>query len=134
MGITNSATSTAPGKVNLSRSGENLVLRFEGDWNVRETQHSEIDALFTKLNQEGPTSGLQIDMSSVGTWDTSLLIVVARAEDWVDSTDQCGRCACPCCRVCARRTRTGCAGSGCECCWVDRGEVLCSAWNVGLCY
>jgi phospholipid/cholesterol/gamma-HCH transport system permease protein len=82
MGITNSATSTAPGKVNLSRSGENLVLRFEGDWNVRETRHGEIDALFAKLDQEGPASGLQIDMSNVGSWDTSLLIVVARAEDW----------------------------------------------------
>jgi phospholipid/cholesterol/gamma-HCH transport system permease protein len=85
MGIANSATSTAPGKVNLSRSGENLVLRFEGDWNVRETQHGEIDALFAKLDQEGPASGLQIDMSNVGSWDTSLLIVVARAEEW------CGR-------------------------------------------
>jgi phospholipid/cholesterol/gamma-HCH transport system permease protein len=82
MGIANSATSTAPGKVNLSRSGENLVLRFEGDWNVRETQHGEIDALFAKLDQEGPASGLQIDMSNVGSWDTSLLIVVARAEEW----------------------------------------------------
>src|SRR3984885_244996 len=82
MGMTNSATSTAHGKVNLSRSGENLVLRFEGDWNVRETRHGEIDALFAKLDQEGPASGLQIDMLSVGTWDTSLLIVVARAEDW----------------------------------------------------
>src|ERR1700761_3745946 len=82
MGITNSATSTAPGKVSLSRSGENLVLRFEGDWNVRETRHGEIDALFTQLEQEEPASGLQIDMSNVGSWDTSLLIVVARAEDW----------------------------------------------------
>jgi phospholipid/cholesterol/gamma-HCH transport system permease protein len=82
MGITNSATSTAPGKLTLSRSGENLILRFEGDWNVRETRHGEIDALFAKLDQEGPANGLQIDMSNVGSWDTSLLIVVARAEDW----------------------------------------------------
>jgi phospholipid/cholesterol/gamma-HCH transport system permease protein len=57
-------------------------LKFEGNWNVRETRHGEIDALFSELDREGPTDALEIDMSEVGTWDTSLLIVVARAEEW----------------------------------------------------
>src|SRR4029077_772336 len=68
--------------LNLGRSGRNLVLKFEGNWNVRETRHGEIDALFSELDREGPADALEIDMSEVGTWDTSLLIVVARAEEW----------------------------------------------------
>ena len=82
MAITNSATSTAPGKMSLGRSGQNLVLRFEGDWNIRDTRHNEIDALFADLDREGPAEALQVDISKVGSWDTSLLIVVARAQDW----------------------------------------------------
>jgi phospholipid/cholesterol/gamma-HCH transport system permease protein len=68
--------------VNLGRSGRNLVLRFEGNWNVRETRHHEIDTLFSDLDREGPADALEVDMAKVGSWDTSLLIVVARAEDW----------------------------------------------------
>ncbi len=82
MGTTNSATSTTASKVSLGRSGQNLILRFEGNWNIRDIRHGEIEALFSELDREGPAEGLQIDMSNVGSWDTSLLIVVARAEDW----------------------------------------------------
>jgi phospholipid/cholesterol/gamma-HCH transport system permease protein len=82
MGTTNSATSTVASKVTIGRNGQNLVLRFEGNWNIRESRLGEIDALFSDLDREAPADALQIDMSQVGTWDTSLLIVVARAEDW----------------------------------------------------
>src|ERR1700722_5984096 len=82
MGTTNSANSIATPKVSLSRSGQNLVLRFEGNWNIPDTRHGEIDALFSELDREGRADALQIEMSKVGSWDTSLLVVVARAEDW----------------------------------------------------
>jgi phospholipid/cholesterol/gamma-HCH transport system permease protein len=82
MANTNSEISTAASKVSIGRNGQDLVLKFEGNWNVRDTRHGEIDAVFEELDREGPAEGLQIDMSSVGSWDTSLLIVVARAEDW----------------------------------------------------
>ena len=80
--MTNSATSTAASKVTLGRDGRKLVLRFEGNWNVRDSRHGEINALFSELDREGPADELQVDMSNVGSWDTSLLIVVARAEEW----------------------------------------------------
>src|ERR1700724_4609725 len=82
MATTHSETSTAAPKVNLGKSGRNLLLSLEGNWNIHDTRHGEIDALFAELDREGPADALQIDMSQVGTWDTSLLIVVARAEDW----------------------------------------------------
>ena len=82
MRTTNSATSTAASKVILGRDGRKLVLRFEGNWNVRDSRHGEINALFSELDREGPADELQVDMSNVGSWDTSLLIVVARAEEW----------------------------------------------------
>jgi phospholipid/cholesterol/gamma-HCH transport system permease protein len=79
---TNSATSTAAGKVNLDRNGRNLVLRFEGNWNVRDPRHGIIDALFSDLDRAEVADALEFDMSKVGSWDTSLLIVVYRAEEW----------------------------------------------------
>jgi phospholipid/cholesterol/gamma-HCH transport system permease protein len=82
MATTHSETPTAAPKVNLGKSGRNLLLSLEGNWNIRDTRHGEIDALFAELDREGPADALQIDMSKVGSWDTSLLIVVARAEDW----------------------------------------------------
>jgi len=87
MGTTNSATSTTAPKLTLARSGQNLVLKIQGDWNVRDTRHGEIDALFSQLDREGPAEALQVDMSNVGSWDTSLLIVVARAEEWCTKHD-----------------------------------------------
>ena len=82
MGTTNSAISTAAPKVNLSRSGQRLVLAFEGNWSVRHTQHREIDNLFSELDHQTPAEALQFDMSQLSSWDTSLLIVVVRAEEW----------------------------------------------------
>ena len=82
MGTTNSAISTAAPKVNLSRSGQRLVLIFEGNWSVRHTQHREIDSLFSELDHQTPAEALQFDMSQLSSWDTSLLIVVVRAEEW----------------------------------------------------
>ena len=82
MGTTNSAISTAAPKVNLSRSGERLLLTFEGNWSVRHSQPGEIDKVFSELDRQTPAEALQFDMSQLSSWDTSLLIVVVRAEEW----------------------------------------------------
>jgi phospholipid/cholesterol/gamma-HCH transport system permease protein len=82
MGTVHSDTSTAAPKVSLGRSDQNLVLKFEGKWNVRDIPRTEISAVFSQLEREGPANALRVDMSNVALWDTSLLIVVARAEDW----------------------------------------------------
>ena len=82
MGTTNSAISTAAPKVNLSRTGQQLVLTFEGNWSVHHVQHRGIDKLFSELDQEAAAEALQVDMSRLGSWDSSLLIVVVRAEQW----------------------------------------------------
>jgi phospholipid/cholesterol/gamma-HCH transport system permease protein len=82
MAKTNSAISTAAPKVNLSRSGQRLVLTFEGNWSVHHTQQREIDQVFSELDRQSPAEALQFDLSQLSFWDTSLLIVVARAEEW----------------------------------------------------
>jgi phospholipid/cholesterol/gamma-HCH transport system permease protein len=82
MGKTNSPISTAAPKVNLSRSGQRLVLTFEGNWSVHHTQHREIDHVFSELDRQSPAEALEFDLSQLSFWDTSLLIVVARAEKW----------------------------------------------------
>jgi phospholipid/cholesterol/gamma-HCH transport system permease protein len=82
MGRTDSAISTDAAAANLRRSERTLELRFTGHWNVHDTQHLEIEALFSKLEREPPADSLRIDMSQVASWDTSLLVVVARAQEW----------------------------------------------------
>jgi phospholipid/cholesterol/gamma-HCH transport system permease protein len=82
MGTTNSAVSAAGPKVNVSRSGQRLVLTFEGNWSIHHTQHKEIDNAFAELDRQTPAEALQFDMSQLNSWDTSVLIVVVRAEEW----------------------------------------------------
>jgi phospholipid/cholesterol/gamma-HCH transport system permease protein len=80
MGKTHSATSTDAASLSLDRDGRSLVLRLEGQWNLHTTRHGEIDSMFTRLDLEAPFDSLRIDMSKVTAWDTSLLVVVARAQ------------------------------------------------------
>jgi phospholipid/cholesterol/gamma-HCH transport system permease protein len=84
MGTADSDISTAAPKVSLDRRGQSLVLKFEGKWNVRDIPRAEISDVFSQL-EETPAEDLRIDMSAVASWDTSLLIVIARAEDWCRS-------------------------------------------------
>ena len=81
MGKTHSATSTDAPSLSLDRDGRSLVLRLEGQWNLHSTRHHEFDSMFTRLDQEAPFDSLRIDMSKVTAWDTSLLVVVARAQE-----------------------------------------------------
>jgi len=82
MGRQDSAISAdAPG-VKLSRNDQTLELRLTGRWNVRDTQSSEIDAMFSRLEREGPANSFRIDMNGVASWDSSLLVVLARVQDW----------------------------------------------------
>ena len=76
------ANTTATPEVNLSRAGEKLVLKLEGDWTVRHGEHRRIEQVFSDLDRQSGASELNFDMSNIGLWDTSLLIVVTRVEKW----------------------------------------------------
>ena len=76
------ANTTATPEVNLSRAGEQLVLKLEGDWTVRHGEHRRIEQVFSDLDRQSGASELNFDMSNIGLWDTSLLIVVIRVEKW----------------------------------------------------
>jgi phospholipid/cholesterol/gamma-HCH transport system permease protein len=82
MGKTDSTISTDAAAATLLRSERTLEVRFSGHWNVRDTRRHEIGALFSQLEREPPSDSLRIDMSQVASWDSSLLIVVARVEQW----------------------------------------------------
>jgi phospholipid/cholesterol/gamma-HCH transport system permease protein len=82
MARTDSAISAdAPG-MQLSRDERTLELRLTGHWNVRDTRHGEVEALYSQLDREPPADSLRVDMSTVSSWDTSLLVVVARVQEW----------------------------------------------------
>ncbi len=49
---------------------------------MHHTQHREIDSIFSELDRQTPAEALQFEMSQLNSWDTSLLIVVARAKEW----------------------------------------------------
>jgi phospholipid/cholesterol/gamma-HCH transport system permease protein len=82
MGNTHSVNSTDAPSLSLDRDGGSLVLRLEGHWNVRTAQRREVDSILGRLSQEVPFDSLRIDMSKVSAWDTSLLIVVARVQEF----------------------------------------------------
>jgi phospholipid/cholesterol/gamma-HCH transport system permease protein len=82
MDTTDLANSPATPKANVSRIGEKLVLKLEGDWTVRYGENRQIEGVFSELEKQPRVSELEFDMSNIGSWDTSLLIVVTRVEEW----------------------------------------------------
>jgi phospholipid/cholesterol/gamma-HCH transport system permease protein len=82
MDTTDLASSRSTPEANLSRVGEKLILRLKGDWTVRYGEHRQIDHIFSELDKQQRASELEFDMSNIGSWDTSFLITVTRAEEW----------------------------------------------------
>jgi phospholipid/cholesterol/gamma-HCH transport system permease protein len=81
-GMEDLAKSKAPAEANISRAGEKLVLKLAGDWTVRHSERHRIEQIFSDLDRQSGPSELDFDMSNIGSWDTSLLVVVTRAEEW----------------------------------------------------
>jgi phospholipid/cholesterol/gamma-HCH transport system permease protein len=76
------SVSGAPPKANVVRAGEKVILKLEGDWIVRHSEHRLIEQIFSELQKQPRVSELEFDMSNIGSWDTSLLMVVMRVEEW----------------------------------------------------
>jgi phospholipid/cholesterol/gamma-HCH transport system permease protein len=81
-GMEDLAKSRATPEANVSRAGEKLVLELKGDWTVRHGEHHRIEHIFSDLDRQSGASELDFDMSNIASWDTSLLIVVTRVEEW----------------------------------------------------
>jgi phospholipid/cholesterol/gamma-HCH transport system permease protein len=69
-------------KASVSRVGERVVLKLEGDWTLRHGEHRQLEQIFSELQKQPSPFELQFDTSNIGSWDSSLLIVVTRVEEW----------------------------------------------------
>src|SRR6516164_7536085 len=81
-GMEDLAKSRAAPEASVSRAGKKLVLKLKGDWTVRHGEHHRIQHIFSDLDRQSGASELDFDMSNIDSWDTSLLIVVTRVEEW----------------------------------------------------
>jgi phospholipid/cholesterol/gamma-HCH transport system permease protein len=76
------SVSGATPNANVVHAGEKVILKLEGDWIVRHSEQRLIEQIFSELQKQPRVSELEFDMSNIGSWDTSLLMVVMRVEEW----------------------------------------------------
>jgi phospholipid/cholesterol/gamma-HCH transport system permease protein len=77
-----SDTAASPSKATVNKAGDKVVITIEGDWNLRQVQHGEVEKVISSLDKQGSGASIQFDSTHLGSWDTSLLIFVARIEEW----------------------------------------------------
>ena len=82
MDTTDLRNSEAIPKANVSRAGEKLIIKLQGDWTVRYGENRQIERVFSELGRQPGASELEFDLADVASWDTSLLIIVTRVEEW----------------------------------------------------
>jgi phospholipid/cholesterol/gamma-HCH transport system permease protein len=72
----------SPSKATVNKAGDKVVISIEGDWNLRQVQHGEVEKVISSLDKQGSVASIEFDSTHLGSWDTSLLIFVARIEEW----------------------------------------------------
>jgi phospholipid/cholesterol/gamma-HCH transport system permease protein len=72
----------SPSKATVNKAGDKIVITLEGDWNLRQVQHGDIEKIISSLDKQGDVTSVEFDGTHLGAWDTSLLIFVARVEEW----------------------------------------------------
>ena len=71
-----------PSKATVNKAGDKVVITIEGDWNLRQLQHGEVEKVISSLDKQGSVASIEFDSMHLGSWDTTLLIFVARIEEW----------------------------------------------------
>jgi phospholipid/cholesterol/gamma-HCH transport system permease protein len=66
----------------VNKAGDKVVITIEGDWNLRQAQHGGVEKVISDLDKQGSVASIEFDSTHLGSWDTSLLIFVARVEEW----------------------------------------------------
>ena len=66
----------------VNKAGDKVVITIEGDWNLRQVQHGGVEKVISDLDKQGSVASIEFDSAHLGSWDTSLLIFVARVEEW----------------------------------------------------
>jgi phospholipid/cholesterol/gamma-HCH transport system permease protein len=72
----------SPSKAMVNKTGDKAVITIEGEWNLRQVQHGEVEKVISSLDKQGSVASVEFDCAHLGSWDTSLLIFVARIEEW----------------------------------------------------
>jgi phospholipid/cholesterol/gamma-HCH transport system permease protein len=72
----------SPSKATVNKAADKVVISIEGDWNLRQVQHGEVEKVISSLDKQGSVASIEFDSTHLGSWDTSLLIFVARIEEW----------------------------------------------------
>ena len=68
-------------KATINKTGDKVVITIEGDWNLRQVQRGDVEKLVSNLDKQSGVTSVEFDSTRLGSWDTSLLIFVARVEE-----------------------------------------------------
>jgi len=82
MDTTDLTDSEAIPKASVSRVGEKLILKLQGDWTLRYGGNRQLQGVLSELDRQSGAAELEFDMADIASWDTSLLIIVSRVQEW----------------------------------------------------
>jgi phospholipid/cholesterol/gamma-HCH transport system permease protein len=54
----------------------------EGNWSIRDIPTRQIDQVMSDLDRQGPAPSLAFRTPGLGSWDSSLILLVLRVEEW----------------------------------------------------
>src|SRR3954451_2916231 len=82
MGTTDSSTAQRDAQASVRKSGNQVVMTLAGNWNIRHAPNQQIDKVLSDLDRQGPADTLAFQTQDLGSWDTSLVLLVSRVEEW----------------------------------------------------
>lgn len=71
-----------PASISLARKEGRFCLILEGEWNIHQAQGKQIDHILSEMENDGQIRAVEFDTSKLRSWDSSLLLLVYRVEEW----------------------------------------------------
>lgn len=82
METANSSTVQHDARASVQKTGDRIVVTVEGDWSIRRIPTRQIDQVMAELEQQGPAASLDFRAPGLRSWDSSLILLASRVEEW----------------------------------------------------
>jgi phospholipid/cholesterol/gamma-HCH transport system permease protein len=82
METANSSTAQQDARASVQKTGDQVVVTVGGDWSIRRIPTRQIDEVRSELERQGPAASLAFRTPGLGSWDSSLILLVSRVEEW----------------------------------------------------
>lgn len=82
MESTNSSTVQPDARASVRKTGDQVVMAVDGNWSIRRLPTQQIDQVMSELDRQAPVTSLAFRTNGLESWDSSLLLLVSRVEEW----------------------------------------------------